>query len=659
LDLFMMSGHHVEQLAGIVFPANVRRIFYGIEELNELHLSILEGVQARYQTPHFSNLQSFARRPVGTFHALPIARGKSIFKSHWIKEMGTFYGTNILLAETSSTAGGLDSLLEPTGNIKKAQQLAARCFGADQSYFVTNGTSTANKIVVQGLCKPDDVVIVDRNCHKSHHYGFVLTGAQPYYVDAYPLEQYAMYGAVPLRTIKEALLNMAAAAKLDRVKMVLLTNCTFDGQVYNVQRLMEECLAIKPNLVFLWDEAWFAYARFSPLYRQRTAMGAVDALQRRFASDAYRKEYQAFRAKCGEIDLNDKEKLLDIRLYPDPEEVKLRVYATQSTHKSLSCLRQGSMIHVHDEEFEAKVAETFGEAYMSHTSTSPNYQIIASLDAARRQAELEGYELVREQIMLALTLRKEVNGHPLISKYFRFLNGEQLLHPDGSASLGGTAGPEVDVEALVESWKNDEFVLDPTRLTLLCGSAGYAGAEFRDELMQRYDIQVNKTSRNTVLFQSNINNSRSSISYLIGALADIAREIVKRLTTDNKARRLFNRRVDELMNHSPKLPDFSCFGDSYRDTEPVSANGKIRTAYFAAYEEDNCEHILLENAQKDERLEAGRLISANFVIPYPPGFPILVPGQVVTRAVIEFMRKLDITEIHGFERSRGLKLLKQ
>jgi arginine decarboxylase len=164
--------------------------------------------------------------------------------------MGQFYGMNLFLAESSATSGGLDSLLEPTGNIKKAHEQAARAFGAKRAYFGINGTSTSNKIVVQAVCKPGDIVIVDRNCHKSHHYGFVLTGAQPYYVEAYPLTEYSMYGGVPLRTIKKALLDCKAEGKLDRVKVVDMTNCTFDGHMYNPRRLMEECLAIKPDLSF-------------------------------------------------------------------------------------------------------------------------------------------------------------------------------------------------------------------------------------------------------------------------------------------------------------------------------------------------------------------------------------------------------------------------
>ena len=130
---------------------SLRRIFYSVEELLELHLAILEGVQDRFETPFFDNLKKYAQRPIGTFHALPIARGKSVFKSDWIRDMGEFYGPNLFLAESSATTGGLDSLLEPTGNIKKAQEKAARAFGADHVFFVTNGTSTSNKMAVQAL----------------------------------------------------------------------------------------------------------------------------------------------------------------------------------------------------------------------------------------------------------------------------------------------------------------------------------------------------------------------------------------------------------------------------------------------------------------------------------------------------------------------------
>ena len=212
-----------------------------------MHLAILEGVQDRYDTPFFNNLKKYAQRPIGTFHALPIARG-SRFSSPtgfgiWVNSMVLHFSW----LKAVRPLGGLDSLLEPTGNIKRAQDMAARAFGADHVFFVTNGTSTSNKMAVQALLAPGDIAIVDRNCHKSHHYGMVLAGAQPLYVEAFPMTEYSMYGAVPLRTIKQALLNLKADGRLHRAKMVDLTNCTFDGHIYNTRRVMEECLAIKPG----------------------------------------------------------------------------------------------------------------------------------------------------------------------------------------------------------------------------------------------------------------------------------------------------------------------------------------------------------------------------------------------------------------------------
>ncbi|HET6369630.1 MAG TPA: decarboxylase, partial [Nitrospiria bacterium] len=288
LDLYLVTDRNVGKLAGSEEAAPIRRVFYGVEEPVEIHLSILEGVKERYTTPYFDNLKKYAQRPIGTFHALPVARGKSIFKSNWIRDMGEFYGANLFLAESSATTGGLDSLLEPTGNIKLAQDAAARALGGDRSFFVTNGTSTSNKIVHQALLKPGDIVLIDRDCHKSHHYGMVLAGAQPLYIDAYPLTQYSMYGSLAIKPIKQALLRLKAEGKLDRAKMLVLTNCTFDGHVANVKRTMLECLAIKPDLIFLWDEAWFGFARFSPFLRRRTAMGAVSDLRAMMRDAAYR-----------------------------------------------------------------------------------------------------------------------------------------------------------------------------------------------------------------------------------------------------------------------------------------------------------------------------------------------------------------------------------
>jgi arginine decarboxylase len=661
LDIYLLTDRAVETLAGSDEVAPIRRMFHNVEEVMEVHLSILDGVNDRYDTPFFSNLKKYAQRPIGTFHALPLARGKSVFRSNWIRDMGRFYGLNLFLAESSATTGGLDSLLEPTGNIKQAQEMAARAFGAKRAYFGTNGTSTSNKIVVQAICKPGDIVIVDRNCHKSHHYGFVLSGAQPYYVEAFPLTQYSMYGAVPLRSIKKALLDCKAEGKLDRVKVVDMTNCTFDGHMYNTKRVMEECLAIKPDLIFLWDEAWFGFARFNPFHRRRTAMGAAAALTARYRDPAYRDEYKAFAAKAGKLDPKDAKKLLDMRLLPDPDKVRIRVYQTNSTHKSMSALRQGSMILVWDEDFH-QVEGPFEEAFFTHTSTSPNQQIIASLDIARRQMELEGYELTMKMTELALKLRREINNHPLISKYFHIATPADMVPAEFRASGVKDYGPpNSNWKDVIDAFDNDEFALDPTRLTIICGTAGFDGTQFKGLLANRFDVQINKTSRNSILVQTNINNTRSDAALLIKVLAELSREIEGRLAQGGKSEQAaFAARVKSLMTDVPDLPNFTRFHDVFRDNpKAVSNEGHMRPGFFMAYDDANCEFLKLASKEIDDRLKSGpELVSANFVIPYPPGFPIMVPGQVITVETITFMRKLDVKEIHGYHAAHGLKLIK-
>jgi arginine decarboxylase len=654
LDAYLVTERSVEDIAGLDLGI-CRRVFYNQEDFLELHLNILRGVQARNKSPFFTALVEYSKQPTGVFHAMPISRGKSISRSHWIQDMGAFYGPNIFLAETSATSGGLDSLLEPHGPIKEAQELASRAFGSKQTFFATNGTSTCNKIVVQALVRPGDIVLVDRDCHKSHHYGMVLSGAQVCYLDSYPLNEYSMYGAVPIREVKHQLLKLKAAGKLDQVRMLLLTNCTFDGLVYNVERVMEECLAIKPDLIFLWDEAWFAFARFNPSYRHRTAMNAAAVLRDRLRSPAHKKAYEK-----QQEDLNgaDDETLLETRLLPPPN-ARVRVYATQSTHKTLTSLRQGSMIHVNDQDFKGEVEQSFHEAYMTHTSTSPNYQIIASLDVGRRQVELEGFEFVQRQVEAAMSMRRAISTHPQLKKYFKVLTaGDMIPEQHRESGIVSYYEPQQGWADIWDSWENDEFVLDPTRVTLSVGGTGWDGDTFKnDVLMDKYGIQINKTSRNTVLFMTNIGTTRSSVAYLIEVLVEIANSLDDLLDDASKMERLsFDRRVKNLMEDYPPLPDFSRFHDAFRADQETS-EGDIRAAFFMSYDENNCDYLEIDGSLKDALERGEEVVSASFIIPYPPGFPILVPGQVVSKEILAFMRALDVNEIHGYRADLGLRVL--
>ena len=644
LDLYLVTDYSAEKLPDEALR-NFRNIFYRQEDLTDLHLNILKGIDDRFETPFYNALVEFSKRPTGVFHAMPISRGNSIFKSNWIREMGDFYGKNIFLAETSATTGGLDSLLQPTGPLKKAQEYASRAFGSQKSFFVTNGTSTANKIVVQALVRPGDVVLIDRDCHKSHHYGLVLSGAKPVYLDSYHLEEYSMYGGVPLKLIKNKLNEFKKVGRLDEVKMVLLTNCTFDGVVYNVERYMEEILAIKPDMVFLWDEAWFGYARFSSLFRRRTAMCAVRRLHKKYHSEKYRDQYQrqleSGRSMAG---------------MPDPDQVKLRVYATQSTHKTLTSLRQGSMIHIYDELFAKKAEDTFIEAYMTHTSTSPSYQILASLDMGRRQAELEGNELVERSVERAMMLRVKIANTPLLRKYFDILTVTNLI-PDEYRKSGFERYYNKDRGwcNMSTEWKHDEFVLDPTKINLYIGRTGIDGDTFKREyLMDQFGIQVNKTTRNTVLFMTNIGTTRSSVAKLIGVLIKIAQQLEDRTSSfSNKEEIIHEHKVVNLTKNLPSLPNFSYFHSRFK-TEPTP-EGHIRKAFFMAYDDELCEYLTIDECEKALRKKRD-IVSASFVIPYPPGFPVLVPGQVMTKDILGFMKELDVKEIHSYNAELGFRV---
>ncbi len=657
LDLYLVAGVSIEELAGSL-TRRFRRLFRRQDGL-ELHLSLLGGAAARYEAPFFHAVQQYSRKPAGVFHALPVSRGGSVVNSKWIDDLGEFYGLNLLLAETSATSGGLDSLLDPHGSLKKAQALAARAYGAQKSLFVTNGTSTANKIVHQSIVAPGDVVLVDRNCHKSHHYALMLAGAQVAYLDAYPLDEFSFYGAVPLESIKRMLLDYRRAGRLHEVKMLALTNCTFDGIVYDVERVMEECLAIKPDLVFLWDEAWFAFAGFHHIYRRRTAMAASQKLEKQFRDRGYARRYAEQLRRLDAVDGLDNvsdEQLLQTRLIPDPAKARLRVYATQSTHKTLTSLRQGSMIHIHDQDFGQLNAESFHEAYMTHTSTSPNYQILASLDMGRRQVEFEGYELVQRQADLAVSIAQAVARHPLLKKYFRILGTRDLV-PAKYRETQRQMPLRDGLAAMAESWRRDEFVVDPSRLTLHIGLSGVDGDTFKHEyLMDRYGIQVNKTSRNSVLFMTNIGTSRSAVAYLVEVLVKLAESFEdEQAAMSGLGRKAHEARVAALTSSPPPLPDFSRFAERFR-VDSLTSDGNMRDAYFETYKPGATEYLSV--AELERRVAAGEeLVSASFVTPYPPGFPVLVPGQVITAETLAFMSVLDTREIHGFNAELGFRVL--
>ncbi len=625
------------------YQTHFNRILFHINPFPDLHFYILNGIRDRFSTPFFHAIQAYSKRPKGVFHALPISRGKSMQDSPWIQDFTDFYGPTVFLAETSSTRGGLDSLLDPKGAIKQSHDEAARTFGADHTYFVTNGTSTANKIVLQATLSPKDWVLVASDCHKSISYAVMLSGALPVFLETYSLDHFDLYGAVPLRRIKSILLELKAHGQLHKVKQVSLTNSTFDGILYNVDMFMMEILAIKPDIIFHWDEAWFAFGYFNPLYHGRSAMSAVHTLRARFQDPHYHQFYATWKEAFLEKEALNPGAWLEETLYPDPKEAKIRVYVTQSTHKTLTAFRQGSMIHISDDLFHS---DSFWDAYRIHTSTSPNYQILASLDVGRRQVALEGFERVKHALYLAHKLRYQLQTLASLQPYFKLLSDTDIV------PQAHTSTPSLLTSAYAKhfsQWNNHEFVVDPTRITLDVRGTGMDGTNFRELLINRYDIQVNKTSRYTVLFIVSIGSTQQSIDFLIQVLLDIS----QRLDSDPPLMSTLSKDVTVC------LPKTRHFHPLFRTTQLKECEvAQLREPFYEAFESDSIMYAPLDSDTLKRVLNDEKLVSAAFVTPYPPGVPILVPGQIVSYEVILYLQSLKNKEIHGYRPSEGLKIFR-
>jgi arginine decarboxylase len=291
----------------------------------EMHLAILDGVGERYETPYFDNLKRYAARPIGTFHALPVARGKSIFKSNWIRDMGEFYGANLFLAESVPPPAGSTACWSPpaTSSARRTWRRAPSAPTARSSSPTAPRPRTRSS--TRRCCAPGDIVLIDRDCHKSHHYGIVLAGAQPLLHRRLPDDgSTRCTAAVPIRRSRRR-------CSRSRPRASSTARAAGAHQLHlrrpHVQRraTMEECLAIKPDLVFLWDEAWFGFARFSPFLRRRTAMGARPSLAR----DAARRRLpQALRGVPGSGSARSTRtrSCWTRGCCPTPTKVRIRVY---------------------------------------------------------------------------------------------------------------------------------------------------------------------------------------------------------------------------------------------------------------------------------------------------------------------------------------------
>lgn len=489
----------------------------------------------RASTPFADTLRNYIYGARDSWHTPGHSGGDSLRDSPWISDFYTLMGEHVFNADLSVSVQVLDSLQEPHSVIQHAQELAAQTFGSDHTFFVTNGTSTANKVIVQHLLGGGGKILLDRGSHKSMHHAVILFGIEPVYLQSSLQADYGLYGPVSKQTIFDAIDNHPDAG------LLVLTSCTYDGLYYDLAPIIAHAHAA--NIKVLIDEAWYSHGRFHPVFRPN----ALD---------------------CGAD------------------------YVTQSTHKTLSAFSQASMIHVCDPEFDEA---RFRENLNMHTSTSPQYAMIASLDVARKQMSMEGYKCLCLCLLRSDRLRQEIDS----TRHFQVLSLQKML-PD--------------------QLRADSIRLDPTKLTIDISQSGFTGRQLQMMLFEEFNIQVEKTTHNTVSVLVTLGTTESKILRLIHAL----------------------KKISSRIRHSP--------APTHSGVTPLPAFSDIRclprTAYFGPAE-------LVPLTCGNQGLNPALItrLCADEVVPYPPGIPVLVPGQQITEPIAQYLLQLVQgqmgTEVHG------------
>ena len=608
--------------------------------------------------PFFASLVAFTESHEYSWHTPGHAGGTAFRKSQVGKAFYDFYGETLFRTDLSVSVAELGSLLDHSGVVDEAEKNAARVFGADTTYFVLNGTSTSNQIVAHACVVAGDVVLADRNCHKSVNYALTVTDAIPVYLMP-SRNGYGIIGPIPPAGLSpQAVADAVAASPLTRNAAeqapvyAVVTNSTYDGLCYRADRVVELLGESVPRVHF--DEAWFAYARFHPLYRNRYAM-------------------------------HDRT--------PAPGDPT--IFATQSTHKLLAAFSQGSMIHIRPSDRAPVEPSRFNEAYMMHGSTSPFYPMIACLDVASAMMDGPGGRaLVEGAISEAIQFRKRVvtlgrelakgsdGGAPW---FFGVWQPDEVRDPrSNSVSLFADA-PDDLLETEPSCWSLEPLqswhgfgeldsgycMLDPTKVTLTTPGIDAAGhlaetgipAPVVASYLDNHRVEVEKTGDYSLLLLFSIGTTRGKWGTLLEGLLG------------------FKRAYDSGQSITEAIPDLAAaYPDRYGATTlrelcdemhaEVRARGTIQLLDRAFGElpapamNPGAAYRRLVRA-RIERVPVSKMadrVSAVMVVPYPPGIPILMPGEragAIDGPVLSYLLSLEdfdakfpgfVHDVHGVQR---------
>lgn len=575
-----------------------------------------------------------------------------------------FFGENTLRSDLSISVPELGSLLDHSGVVGDAERNSARVFGADMTYYILNGTSNVNQVIWRSQVLPGNIAFVDRNCHKSLNYAMVITGATPIYMIPRRNKR-GIIGPVRLsefspETIKNKIRNSALVPeekKTETPKMSALTNSTYDGVCYNVIQIKKELARSVKNLHF--DEAWYAYARFHPVYKNHFGM----------ADDDVNNEHPP-------------------------------VFCSQSTHKLLTAFSQASMLHIKNGSKEKIDPDIFNESYMMHGSTSPQYSMIASLDVATKMMDDNGMVMMNDIIVEAIQLRKkmvsilkdlkEKNGQDWFFGMWQpevvMINGRKENFEDVPAEI--LAGEQaVWVMSKDNPWhgfldiEDDYAMLDPIKLTITTpgindegemGDEGIPASLVSDFLIDK-GIVCEKTDYYSFLLLNSLGTTRGKQGTLLAELfkfkqlydrnaplSEVFPEMVKAWPEHYEGVGLKDH-ANAIHNYYKEHKILDSMQEAF---QVIPDQAMIPADAYHEVVKGNVEYIELDDMM-------GR-IPAVMMVPYPPGIPVMMGGEIMNekaKPIFEYLKKRqdfenkfpgNESDIHGVERieRKGKKYFK-
>lgn len=563
--------------------------------------------------PFFSALMKYANDGAYSWHCPGHSGGTAFLKSPVGTLFHQFFGENLLRSDVCNAVEELGQLLDHTGPVAQSEMRAARTFSADHLYFVTNGTSTSNKIVWNSMVGPGDIVVVDRNCHKSVLHAIMLTGATPIYL--MPTRNRAgIIGPIPrseftMESIQAKIdANPFIEDKTRRPKVLTLTQSTYDGIIYNADEIKRNLDGQVSALHF--DEAWLPHAAFHELY---DGMHSVESKA--------------------------------------PRLQETMVFATQSTHKLLAGLSQASQILVQDAE-QTKLDKTvFNEAYLMHTSTSPQYAIIASCDISAAMMEgTGGHALVEESITEAMEFRRAIirirdEQGSAGSWWF------DVWGPDTPAREGIAAREEWELTQS-QTWHGFDRVdegftmLDPIKVTVLTPGLSARG-DFSDEgipasIVSRYlaenGVVVEKTGLYSFFILFTIGITKGRWNTMISELhrfkeaydrnAPMAEALPQFVAENPRYAATGLRDLCQSIHAEYRTHDIAELTTEIYTSELVPA--MLPSLAWSDMTSGRVEHVQLDQLE-------GR-ITAVLLTPYPPGIPLLVPGERINASIMKYLK---------------------